>query len=170
MAPTSSGYHHVTAYTTRIDPATAIPPAASAIHGIRDRDVVGAPRFADVLSDLLAVVADQLLVTYNGVDFDVPLLLNEAGRCGRRVDTVAVLRSCRLVDCMLYTGPKQKWKSRTLSEQCRRRGIVIDRAHSAQGDAEATARLVLAMVEEGLIEGLEAAAEQQAGMWAAIVR
>lgn len=169
MTAGPSGYRRTTAYTTRIDPRMPIPPAASAVHGIRDRDVVGAPVFAAVLPDLLAVVAGQLLITYNGADFDVPLLLNEAGRCGRRRDAVAALRSCRLVDVMLYTGPKQAWKSRTLSEQCRRRSISFT-AHDAGADAEATAWLALAMVREGLIESLEAAAEEQAAMWTAIVR
>ena len=112
---------------------------------------------------------DRRVRSVHDLDFDVPLLLNEADRAGRRADAAATLRTCRLVDCMLYAGEKQKWKSRTLTEQCRRRGIEF-KAHDAVADAEATARLALAMVDEGLVESLEAAAEQQSGMWAAIVR
>lgn len=146
-----------------------IPTAASAVHGIRSQDVVDAPYFGGIIDDLLAVLTHRLLVTYNGADFDVPLLLNEAQRCGRRRDAVTMLKSCRLVDVFLYAGAKQAWKSRTLSEQCRRRGIALQ-AHDACADAEATAWLALAMVREGLMESLEAAAEEQAAMWAAIVR
>jgi DNA polymerase III epsilon subunit-like protein len=62
-----------------IDPGCPIPPEASAVHGIKDADVIGAPRLsviADKLLDLIAVA--PVLVAYNW-PFDAAILAREIG-------------------------------------------------------------------------------------------
>jgi DNA polymerase-3 subunit epsilon len=56
-----------------IDPGVPIPAAASAVHGLTDADVCGAPRFEAVVPELAAAVAGRRVVIYNA-RFDVTML------------------------------------------------------------------------------------------------
>ena len=60
-------------FSTLIDPERPIGPAASAIHGIYDRDVAGAPRLDDVAATLRRLTHDATVVGHN-VRFDLGFL------------------------------------------------------------------------------------------------
>lgn len=63
-------------FHTLVRPTRPIPPEASGIHGLCDRDVVNAPDRATVERALLAFVADNaVIVTYNA-SFDAQVLAN----------------------------------------------------------------------------------------------
>ena len=82
-----------------IDPGVPIPPAASVVHGIRDRDVAGKPRFETVAHVLHPFLRGADLVAYNA-GFDLGVLTAEFARVGLRfkvkgravVDPLAVFR------------------------------------------------------------------------------
>ena len=68
-----------------VDPKRPIPPASTAIHGLTDADVAGAPPLDIVLSRFRQYVGDAVLLAHNasfdmlaishhGVDFDLPVL------------------------------------------------------------------------------------------------
>ncbi|MEN4834238.1 3'-5' exonuclease [Pantoea vagans] len=58
---------------TFVRPRSAIPAEASAIHGITDEMVSGAPRWPEVMGKLASVIGDKKFLAYNA-DFDSRLL------------------------------------------------------------------------------------------------
>jgi len=72
-----------------LDPGVPIPPAATAVHGFTDADVAGKPRFADIAAEVQNLLAEAVIVAYNGAKFDLPLLdaeLKRAGQAGLQPD------------------------------------------------------------------------------------
>lgn len=70
---------------TLVDPGVPIPAAATAIHGITDAMVAGAPRFADVLPALTRLMLGRRVVIYND-SFDRGILRTELDRHYRLVE------------------------------------------------------------------------------------
>jgi len=70
-------------HTRRVNPGVPIPPGATAVHGITDDDVAGAPAFGAVADDLLTRLDGCDLCGFNVKRFDLPLLYNEFRRAGR---------------------------------------------------------------------------------------
>lgn len=66
---------------TLVRPSRPIPPGASAVHGLTDRDVAGAPTWDLVYPGLLSVLAGRVVVVYNA-DFDRRLVGQCCARCG----------------------------------------------------------------------------------------
>src|SRR4051794_41073984 len=56
--------------TSLVRPSAPIPPAASAVHGIHDEDVIDAPTFAHLAEPLLRLLAGRLFVAHNA-SFDL---------------------------------------------------------------------------------------------------
>lgn len=156
----------------RINPERPIPASASAIHGIYDADVRDKPVFAAVAERFIAYLNGGALgdvnvgggvawlAAYNAGGFDVPLLNAELVRAGLPPS----LQSQRILDPMIFV----RWhlrhlRSRSLENVCKHYGIPLNNAHSALGDARATALLLLRMVSEGLIPAdIETALAEQA--------
>jgi len=68
--------------TRRINPEMPIPPEASAVHGIRDEDVAGEPRFSQLAASLLAFLDGCDLCGYNIKRYDLRVLHAEFARAG----------------------------------------------------------------------------------------
>ncbi|SHK08563.1 3'-5' exonuclease [Halomonas caseinilytica] len=133
-------------FEQHVDPCRPIPPASTAIHGLSDRDVAGAPtadqvlpRFRDYIGNavLLAHNAafDMLAIQTGAADFDMPiidtLLLSRAldpGLDGHDLDTLAARYGLRF-------APGTR--------------------HTALGDARVTARLWLALRRRLEARGIE---------------
>lgn len=117
---------------TLVDPER--PVTASAIHGISDADVAGAPRFAELADALLSVCAGRVVAGHN-VRFDLRFLGAEFARVGRRLRPPFVC-TMRLPAVL---GRPPDWP---LWWACHRAGVVFEEhPHSARGDAKATAAL-----------------------------
>jgi len=76
-----------TDYTTssfvrRVNPKCPIPSSATAVHGIRDCDVIGAPTFSQLAPELLAVLNPCDLAGFGIANFDIPMLVAEFNRAG----------------------------------------------------------------------------------------
>jgi DNA polymerase-3 subunit epsilon len=70
----------------RVNPCIPIPPAATAVHGITDSDVAGAPTFAELAPKLAAFVGrDSDLAGFNLRKFDLLILMSEFDRAGLRM-------------------------------------------------------------------------------------
>lgn len=69
-------------YRRLVHPGIAIPPAASAVHGITDADVVDMPPFAELLPEIDRFLSGCDLAGFNLVRFDLPLLAAEYRRAG----------------------------------------------------------------------------------------
>ena len=92
-----------TSLTRRINPGRPIPAEATAVHGIRDEDVAGAPAFRDYARELLDTLKDADLAGYNVRRFDVPLLDREFRESG--LDLALAQR--RIVDVMAIYHKKE---------------------------------------------------------------
>jgi DNA polymerase-3 subunit epsilon len=115
------------ATTRRIHPERPIPAEATAVHGIRDEDVSGAPTFRQVARELLDVLKDADLAGFNVRRFDVPLLDREFRDCG--LDLALAQR--RIVDAMTIF---HKREPRDLTAAVR---FFLDRDHAGAHGAEA---------------------------------
>lgn len=129
------------AVSFRFNPEMPIPPEATAIHGIRDEDVAGAPLFRDRVDDVDAVFRDADLGGFNICRFDVPLLKQEFKRAGRVFET----RGRHMVDAQRIYHMKER---RDLTAAVRfYLGEDHAGAHGAMADAEATWRVLQRQLE-----------------------
>ena len=127
--------------TRKIDPERPIPAEATAIHGIRDEDVRGAPTFRQIAKGLLELIGDADLAGFNIRRFDVPLLDREFHECG--LDLRVPER--RLIDAMVIFHRKER---RDLAAAVQfYLGREHAEAHSAEADVVATAELLDAQLE-----------------------
>jgi DNA polymerase-3 subunit epsilon len=125
----------------RVDPGVPIPPAATAVHGITDADVIGAPPFSAIAPELFATLHGSDLAGFGIASFDLPLLAAEFARvrlpfrvAGRRViDVLALYR---------------RWYPRDLTSAVREYlGREHADAHSAVADARVAAEVLDRQVE-----------------------
>ena len=140
-----------------VNPGVPIPPDATAIHGITDADVAEAvsfgavgPRFVENLLRGLEL-EEPILCGYNAPDFDVPFINAELNRHGiaHRIDPTQVL------DPLVFVRWHHRdWRTRRLESVAPRCGFTIDKAHSAAADAEAAARVLWRLLEDGLVPPL----------------
>ena len=134
-----------------IKPTIAIPPVASAVHGIRDNDVVGAPSFKDIYIQLSALLAGQVVVAYN-MDFDWRMLQQTAARY--RLPAVRIgKRDCAMKQYAKFKGIRHS-KGRNyvwhkLGNAVAQEGLPITKAHNALDDARMTLSLIGKMASAG---------------------
>ena len=72
--------------TRRLNPEMHIPEAASAIHGIYDKDVADCPTFREVSKSLWSYIEGCDFGGYNSNKFDIPVLVEEFLRAGVDID------------------------------------------------------------------------------------
>lgn len=124
-------------FDQKVDPQRPIPPASTAIHGLTDADVIGAPpldivltRFRDYVGEavLLAHNAafDLLAISHKGVAFDIPI-----------IDTLLISRAL-----------DEALDGHDLDSLAQRYDLAFPPGtrHTALGDARVTAELWLALL------------------------
>lgn len=146
---------HLQHHRMLLDPGRPIPPDASEVHGITDARVAGKPTFRGVAASFVTHLDGSalagpppLVVGYNAVAFDAPLINAELARADlpERIDLE------RVVDPLVFL----RWYERGVSKLdlgtvCKRYGIPLTGAHSAVADAKATAAILFALIERGHI-------------------
>lgn len=129
-----------TQYLKRLNPQIPIPAGASAVHGIRDCDVAGAPPFAEVAAEILDFLQDCDLAGFNISNYDLRLLRREFERAGISFS----INERAIVDAQQIYHAKER---RDLKAACR---FYLqeehDKAHSALDDALATWRVLNAQL------------------------
>jgi DNA polymerase-3 subunit epsilon len=118
-----------------VDPLRPISPGASAVNGITDDMVAGAPTFASLFPSLLAFVGGETLVFHNA-PFDLSFLRTEAALAGGAWPGNPVL------DTLSLARRSRRFRRHSLSHLCGEFGIVSV-FHRAEADAYATGRLLL---------------------------
>jgi DNA polymerase III subunit epsilon len=118
--------------TSRVNPEMPIPPKSTAIHGITDADVAGAPVFREIGKKLAAFLEGCDLAGYNAIKFDIPVLAEEFLR-----DNIDFnFRKRRYVDVQVIFHKKEQ---RTLSAAylfyCKKE---LEGAHGSKADTAAT--------------------------------
>lgn len=113
------------------NPGVPITPAATETHGITDAMVKKCPSFSDDAKKLRKIFEDAILVGYNLIVFDIPVLLNEFDRAG-----VEINLSRKVIDVMKL---ETVLSPRTLGAVYERyTGKKLEGAHNAQADVDGT--------------------------------
>jgi DNA polymerase-3 subunit epsilon len=120
-------------WTTRLDPEG--PVGATHIHGIRQGDVDGKPLFRSLASQLAGLLGGLPVVAHNAT-FDLAFLRSEFDRAGWDMPWLSSF--CTLGGSHDYFPGLDR---RRLADCCWAAGVRQEQAHSALGDARATAGL-----------------------------
>ncbi|WP_029429682.1 histone-like nucleoid-structuring protein Lsr2 [Blastococcus sp. URHD0036] len=126
-------------WTTRFNPDG--PVGATHIHGIRDADVAGAPRFAQILPEISARLAGAAIAGHN-VTFDLGFLRAEYARAGWALPHLPA--ACTLDHSHDHLPHLSR---RRLIDCCSAIGLALHQTHSALHDARATAQLLAAYLD-----------------------
>lgn len=125
----------------RINPGMCIPPASTAVHGIRDEDVAGNPLFSAFAPAILDVIDGCDIATFNGNTFDVPMLYNEFQRAGISWDYSKI----HFLDAgVIYKRKESRTLAAATQFYCNRE---LKDAHTAAADTLATVDVLLAQVD-----------------------
>lgn len=119
------------------------------VHGIRGRDLRGAPRFADVLGDVLEHLAGSVVVAHNAT-FDCAFLTAELARAGIEAADMPALCTMRLADLVGLGSGRLG-----LSDCCQALGIHYAATHAAMDDAQACAELFKGYLPQLCANGLD---------------
>lgn len=124
-----------------VNPGRDIPEESTRFHGLTAEQTVGKPPIEVVLPQFKSFVADSVLVAHNAA-FDLKFLRMFEGQSGVRFDNPV------LDTMLLATFLDDRAGGQSLDDLCRRYGIAITGRHTAQGDALATAALLLQMFDD----------------------
>ena len=134
-----------------VDPECAIPPETTAVHGLTDDHVKGAPTFPramEMLREQLAPPDDGVLYVAHNMDFDRAFLVAEHLR--GRMDGKWLFDNdrwlCTMVMAKALKHARKYDRGYRLAELCQACKIDLDwKLHDAGDDAEAAGRLLYAM-------------------------
>lgn len=130
-----------TAYDSLVNPGVPIPREASAIHGIKDEEVRGAPAFGQIAPRLVSLFEGADFGGFGICRFDLPMLVAEFKRVGMAFD----LAGRRTVDAMLiFHRMEPRSLGAAVKFYC---GKALERAHDARADTEASIDVLFAQVE-----------------------
>jgi DNA polymerase-3 subunit epsilon len=142
-------------FSTLIDIPGDEPLGAEFIHRISRSMLDTAPRFDEVVGSICTHLAGRIVVGHM-VNFDIGHLSSEFARSGGELPDLFGSTLCTrdLALAVLPPGPK------TLAACCDATGVENDAAHTALGDARATAELLLILLRSGYEAGLELLGER----------
>jgi DNA polymerase III subunit epsilon len=127
--------------STRVNPEMAIPPKSTAIHGIRDEDIVGSPTFREIARNLTAFLEGCDLAGYNAIKFDIPVLAEEF----LRVNIDFSFRKRKYVDVqVIFHKKEQRTLSAAYQFYCKK---DLENAHSSKADTAATYEILQSQLD-----------------------
>lgn len=120
-----------------------INPAASAVNGVHDEDLVDCPTFAEVVDEVVEWIGDSDLAGFNSAKFDLPLLAEEIERVreytGKQVGIN--LHEKKMVDVQnIYHILEPRNLKAAYRFYCG--GEDFDNAHTAEADTVATYKVL----------------------------
>lgn len=137
---------------TLVKPMFAIPPEASAIHGISDEMVAQAPSFEQIMLEVEGLLSGRVVVAYNAA-FDKKMLCSSAAVIGYEPPYIDCDFQCAMLAYAEYKGDWNhghgdfKWHS--LTNAAKQQGITLEgEAHRALYDCQLTRALILKMADE----------------------
>lgn len=135
-------------FDMRVDPGKPIPPASTAIHGITDADVAGAPPLPVVLPRFRDYVGDAVILAHNAA-FDLLALQPPGAGVTLDMPVLDTLLISRALDASL--------DGHDLDSLADRYGLSFPPGtrHTALGDARVTAELWLALLPRLEARGIE---------------
>jgi DNA polymerase-3 subunit epsilon len=122
------------------DPEMPIPPRSTAIHGITDAMVAGAPKFTDIADRVTAAFREMVVVGHN-IGFDMAMIEREMKLVG--LDWV---RPVTLDTLNLYAALRPDAVKLDLETVAGELGVEVRGRHTALGDALMTAEIFRRLV------------------------
>jgi DNA polymerase-3 subunit epsilon len=140
-----------------MDPERDVPEDATRIHGFTLADLVGKPRFAEIVDDLLAFFGDAQLIAHNA-PFDFAFLDSELLRLGK-----PTLSASRMIDTLALAKERFPGMPNSLDALCRRFAIDLSArvTHNALLDCRLLADVYVELMggrQRGLSLSVERAA------------
>ncbi len=141
--------------TQRFNPGIPIPEAATAVHGIKDEDVINEPSFADKAQEIHDYFLGCDLAGYNIVNFDIRMLTEELLRAG--VD-LPFNNETKIIDAMVIFKNKEKRDlAAAYKFYCDKE---LTNAHQAEADTLAALEVLQGQINKyGLETDVESLAE-----------
>ncbi len=136
-------------YETLVHPGRAVPPMITALTGITTDMITGAPYFEHVADEIAERLRGRVFVAHNAT-FDWGFVSAELARAGAEVPDVP--RVCTVRMCRRLVP---RLRRRNLDVVSRHFGVPIHARHRAHGDALATARVLLRLLDEAAGRGIE---------------
>lgn len=136
----------VDSYQSLINPDQFISPFITSLTGISNEDVLDAPRFEDIISEIKDYIDNTVLVAHN-LPFDYAFLKTEFDRA--EVLLPNLIQVCTL-KLSRFLFPELKSKS--LGSMVKHFKIKHKNVHRALGDAHATAKVFLKLLDKLVIE------------------
>lgn len=135
-------------WTTLVNPGRSIQPVVTAITGITPEMVDAAPFFEHVAPDVSSRLEGRVFVAHN-VSFDRGFVRNELIQAEGEAPSFPSLCTVQLARLLL-----PRLKRRNLDELARHLEVKIEGRHRAWGDARATARILLLLLERAELQGI----------------
>ena len=141
-------------FETLLNPDLPLPPFITTLTGITQEMIGGAPRFADIAESWLNFAGDAVLVAHNS-DFDLTLLNHEIAR----VFPGSRMRNADLCTVRLARRILPALENHHLDALADHFGFQVLQRHRAIGDARATAKILLRLLDELETHGVRTLAE-----------
>ena len=141
-------------FETLINPELPVPRFISALTGITDEMVRSAPSFAQIAESWLTFAGDSVLAAHNSI-FDITLLNQEIAR----VFPGCRMRNAELCTVKLARRMMPNLERHHLDALADHFGFEVSQRHRAAGDARATARVLLRLLDELEIRGVRTLSE-----------
>ena len=113
LLPTGRTFHRF------VNPERLIPPDAIRVHGITDEKVKDAPKFHEVIDDLMEFIGDAQMIAHNAA-FDRNFIDFEYNRCGRPITGEA-----RWIDTLQLAQKRFPGMPNSLDALCKRFKISL---------------------------------------------
>jgi len=140
-------------FESLVNPGIPIPAFSSEIHGIYDKDIADKPSFKEIGDELIRFLDNCDLAGYNSNKFDIPLLFEEFYRHNFSFN----LDNRKFIDVQNIF---HKMEKRTLKGAFKfYTGEVMENAHNAMADVEATYKILLAQINR--YEGCQYHSEEE---------
>lgn len=135
-------------YRTLVNPGRSIRPRVAVLTGITDRMVDGAPFFDQVAEEVYARLEGRVFVAHN-VRFDWGFIAQQLAEAIGQVPRVQRLCTIRMARRLV-----PRLRHRNLDTLAAHFGIPIETRHRAYGDALATARVLIRLLDLAEQQGL----------------
>lgn len=129
-------------FETRIDPEMKIPAESQAIHGIKDEELVGKPKFKEAAPKIVKMLEGCDLGGFGLERLDIHILAKEFKRVGLEFD----FGLCNLLDAQKIFVYKEKRNLSAAHEFYLKK--PLENAHSALADARASLEVFKAQIEK----------------------
>jgi DNA polymerase III subunit epsilon len=142
-----------------LNPEREIEQGALAVHGITQEKLLTAPKFLQVVDELLAFIADSELIIHNAA-FDVEFIDMELALLALPTLPSSVRSICRVLDTLALARERHPGQRNNLDALCKRYGIDNSHRelHGALLDARILADVYLAMTGGQSLLALDEAA------------